>query len=153
MTMPPLTDAERDERLLTPYERHQRDLEQLRASRPDYGGWASAEMQREQAARAARELEREQAAVAARKKRDDERRAERERIAREAGAAELAAYKERVRAAWLDNGGTVASFEAEWPTLSKAYVRERALEQPTRDERRVEELVARGRAEGGFGRL
>jgi len=151
--MPPLTDEERDRRLETPWEAHRRELEALKASRPDYGGWASAEMQREQAARAARELEREQAAVAARKKRDDERRAERERIAREAGAAELAAYKERVRAAWLDNGGTAASFEAEWPKLSREHVRERALEQLTREERRVAELVERGRAEGGFGRL
>jgi hypothetical protein len=142
--MPPLTDEERDRRLETPFERHQRELDALKATRPSYGGWASAEMQREQEARQRRELEREQAAVAARKKRDDERRAERERTAREAGAAELAAYKDR---------GSLKSFEAEWPTLSKEYVRERALEQLTRDERRIEELVAKGRADVHFGRL
>jgi hypothetical protein len=148
-----LTDEERDERLLTPWERHQRDLEALRKASNRYGGWVNADQQRQHDERQRQYAERERVAVEARKKRDAEHRAEQARKAHEAGVADLAAYEERARAAWLSAGGDAEGWRSNWPKLRDGYLRERAQERLTRDERRVAELVAKGRATGGFGRL
>jgi hypothetical protein len=86
------------------------------------------------------------AAIERRKEREAAREAEREKAEHDQGVAELEAYQDKARAAWLSNGGTAADFSAAWPKLREAYLLERTGEALTRRERKVEEMMARMRA-------
>jgi hypothetical protein len=101
---------------------------------------------------AARRAESERITKAVERRKADEaaHRAEQARLAHEAGAAELEAFRRQAHAAWLSSGGDEAGFAANWPTLRDEHLREAAMSRMGERERLVEQEKAALRASGRY---
>jgi len=92
-------------------------------------------------------------AVEARLAREDEQRAERERLAQERGQLELDHYRGQARAALLSSGGTSADFERLWPELRAEHLKETAESKLTAQQRLIEQTKREMRASGRFSKF
>jgi len=92
---------------------------------------------------------RTQAAIDARLKQEADARADVARRQAEQGAAELDAYREQARSAFLSSGGSVSEFVDAWPGLRREHLVEQARERVTLSQRTIaktkEELRESGR--------